>query len=159
MTPPSGPPVRRRNLRIGHVFLLIVLLHNIIAIPLFTYELILGKASQPVNLFATGVVYALCWPFLLLLPLYLRFAARWPDPSLVLGCIGFLGLVLAWLSSSFFWAAMIALMVRFRRHRTLKHEDASSNHAMQPTAGHRTASLQIMKTHPFQFALAFASGG
>jgi len=32
-------------------------------------------------------------------------------------------------------------------------------HAMQPTAGWRTASLHFMKTHPLQATLAHASGG
>ena len=34
----------------------------------------------------------------------------------------------------------------------------SSNQAMQPTAGRCTASLHFMKTRPFQFTLANASG-
>jgi hypothetical protein len=35
----------------------------------------------------------------------------------------------------------------------------TSNRAMQPTAGRRTASLSFMKTHPLQATLALASGG
>jgi hypothetical protein len=34
-----------------------------------------------------------------------------------------------------------------------------SNHAMQPTAGRRTAALHFMKTRPLQAALALPSGG
>jgi hypothetical protein len=90
------------------VAVLSFLVHQIISLPLFFYEMFRGKENLPLDI-PGYVLYVLCWPFVLMT----KIASSGSDVPSIPNKI----LIPAWLFGPVFWSAVICIVVIAWRRR------------------------------------------